>query len=45
MHGVFDETDQTRGAAASDQGVFLGRACVIERGEQPRGRDPGACEP
>ncbi len=44
VHGVFDETDQARGAAAGDQGAFHGRASVIEGGEQPEGHDPCACE-
>ena len=30
VHGVFDETNQTRGAAASDQGAFPSRASVMK---------------
>jgi hypothetical protein len=40
VHGVFDKTNQTRGAAASDQGAFHSRAPV----KQPEGHDPCACE-
>mgnify|MGYP003694591447 CR=1 FL=1 len=40
---LFDETNQTRGAAASDQGAFHSRASVIKRGKQPDGHDPCAC--
>ena len=44
VHGVFDETDQAGGAAASDQGACHSRASVITRGKQPKGHDPGARE-
>ena len=37
VHGLFDETNQTRGAAAGDQGALHRRASVIERGKQPDG--------
>jgi len=33
VHGLFDETNQTRGAAASDQGALTSRASVIKRGK------------
>ena len=44
VHGLLDETDQTRGAAASDQGAFHGRAAIIERGKRSEGHDSLAGE-